>query len=554
MRRSRKPLKNNDSAPVREALSSPTQYGFFCLADISEPRALPIGQRSGNRIGSGSLREPRRTGADDSRRFQPAALQLPKAPFPVRFVVCNGWPSDTDRSSYKTHEHSSRLGGQPLHTHHMPEDNYILGTLASGEPVPILQADRRRHLFLCGMTGTGKTGLFLNLMRADLESGAGFCFLDPHGDASLAVAAATPAERVNHVIYLDPSDPTHTFAYNPLAGVAEFDRATRAANIVSAFKNIWSDSWGPRLEYVLTNTLRLLLDNKDQTLIAIPRVFADDEFRKRLTKNCVDPVVRFYWKHEFEALEPRLRAETLSPIQNKIGVLLANPLIRSILCQSASTIDLADVMNEGKVLIVNLSKGGLGEAPAHLLGALLVTGISQVAEARRNIPEDARRDFTLYVDEFQNFATDSFASILSEARKWRLALVAANQHVAQLSEGLQQAVLGNAGTIIAFRLGASSAEILAAEFGLDDPRALRETSNFHAWVRLMRYGTPLQPHFVAMSPLPIETPSRLRRVVARSRSRYMLPRSIVEAQITAFLADASPRKPKNKKKFRRADG
>jgi len=297
-----------------------------------------------------------------------------------------------------------------------------------------------------------------------------------------------------------------------------------------------------------------LLDNKDQTLISIPRLYVDDEFRKRLIKNCVDPVVRFYWKHEFEALDPRLRAETLSPIQNKIGVLLGNPFIRSILCQSASTIDLDDVMNEGKVLIVNLSKGGLGEAPARLLGALLVTGLSQVAEARRNIEEDARRDFTLYVDEFQNFATDSFASILSEARKWRLSLVAANQHVAQLSESLQQAVLGNAGTIVAFRLGASSAEILAAEFGLDDPRALRETGNLHAWVRLMRFGTPLQPHFVAMSPLPTETPNRLRRVIARTRSRHMLPRSIVEKQISEFFASASIRKPKNKRKLRRADG
>ena len=184
-----------------------------------------------------------------------------------------------------------------MHTHTMPDDNYILGTLASGELVPLLQLDRRRHLYLCGMTGTGKTGLLQSLMRADLMAGAGFCFLDPHGDASLAIAAATPRERSAHVIYLDPCDPTHAFAFNPLSGVAPADRATSAANIVSSFKNIWSDSWGPRLEYVLTNALRLLLDNKDQSLLGLPRLFVDEQFRKRLLKNCIDPVIRFYWRH-----------------------------------------------------------------------------------------------------------------------------------------------------------------------------------------------------------------------------------------------------------------
>ena len=479
---------------------------------------------------------------------------MPEAPLTARSVVCIGWPTDTDRSSYKKHEHSPRLGGQPMHTITMPDDNYILGTLFSGEHVPLLLADRRRHLYLCGMTGTGKTGLLLSLMRADLMAGAGFCFLDPHGDASLAIAAATPRDRLAHVIYFDPSDPTHTFAYNPLAGVAEVERATSAANILSAFKNIWSDSWGPRLNHVLSNTLRLLLDNKDQSLLAIPRLYADETFRKRLAAHCVDPVVRFYWQHEFEVLDGRLRAETLSPIQNKIGVLLANPFIRSVLCQNTSTIDIADVMNSGKVLIVNLSKGNLGTEPAHLLGALLITAVSQAAEARRMIAEDDRRDFTLYVDEFQNFATDSFASILSESRKWRLALVAAHQHVAQLSEELQHAVFGNAGTIVAFRLGAIDAPIVAAELGIDNPRALRETSNLHAWVRLMRDGSPMEPHYLEMLPAPPPPPSRLNRVIARSRSRHMRPRAKVDAQIKAFFADIAVRKPKTKKHFRRADG
>jgi hypothetical protein len=435
----------------------------------------------------------------------------------------------------------------------MNDDNYILGTLTSGELVPVLRVDRRRHIYCCGQTGTGKTGLLFNLMRADLTAGDGFCFLDPHGDAALAIAAATPRERTNDVIYLDPSDPTHSFAYNPLAGVAEADRATSAANIVSSFKNIWGHSWGPRLEYVLSNALRLLLDNRDQSLIGLPRLFVDEQFRRKLIQNCVDPVIRFYWRNEFEGLDSRQRAETLSPIQNKIGILLSNPFIRSVLCQNVSSIDIAGAMNSGKVLIVNLSKGNLGTEPSHLLGALLITAISQAAEARRTIPEENRRDFTLYVDEFQNFATESFASILSESRKWRLCLVAANQHVAQLSEELQHAVFGNAGTIIAFRVGAQDAPLLAAELGLQSPHALRETNNFHAWVRLMLDGAPLDPHLIATLPPYPPASNRLRQVIARSRVRHTIPRALVEARVAAFFASASVKKPKGRKVFRRPD-
>ena len=437
----------------------------------------------------------------------------------------------------------------------MPDaNNYILGTLSSsGERVPILPADRRRHVYIVGQTGTGKTGLLFNLMRADMEAGRGFCFLDPHGDASQAIAAATPPRRTNNVIYLDPSDATHTFAYNPLAGVAQADRATSAANIVSAFKNIWGHSWGPRLEYVLSNALRLLLDNKDQSLIGMLRLFVDEQFRSRLLKNCADPVIRFYWQREFEALDARQRAETLSPIQNKIGILLANPFTRSVLCQNTSTIDIADVMNKGNVLIVNLSKGNLGTEPAHLLGALLITAVSQAAEARRNIPEEERLDFTLYVDEFQNFATDSFASILSEARKWRLSLVAANQHVAQLSQELQHAVFGNAGTIVAFRVGAIDAPMLAAELGMESPHALRETNNFRAWLRLMYDGAPLEPHLIETLPPEQPRSNRLHKVIARSRSRHTIPRSIVEAQVKAFFSNSPAFKYRNKPKRRRPD-
>jgi hypothetical protein len=417
----------------------------------------------------------------------------------------------------------------------------ILGTLSTGEGVPLLQADRRRHVYVVGMTGTGKTGLLLNLMHADLTAGAGFCFLDPHGDASQHIASLAPAERRADVIYLDPSDPTHTFAYNPLSGVPEAERATVAANIVSAFKNIWANTWGARLEYILGHSIRLLLDTRDQTLLGLPRLLVDDDYRHWLVVRCQDPVVRAFWLTEYAAYDSRFRNEAIAPIQNKVGAFLANPFIRSILCQNSSTLKIRDVMNKDKALIVNLSKGNLGTEPAHLLGALLITACSQAAEARRHMPEHERRDFTLYVDEFQNFATESFASILSEARKWRLALVAANQTISQLPDGLQQSVFGNAGTLVVFRVGAHDAERLAGELGMSSPATLTQTNNYRAWIKLMRDGAPTEPRLIdTLAPPP--PGARLANVVAFAHARHMMPRKPVEESIAASFPKAPKRR------------
>jgi hypothetical protein len=426
-------------------------------------------------------------------------------------------------------------------------NDIFLGTLASGESVPLMQADRRRHVYVIGMTGTGKTGLLLNLMHADLLAGAGFCFLDPHGDASRHIASLAPAERRSDVIYLDPSDATHTFAYNPLSGVAEAERATTASNIVSAFKNIWASSWGARLEYILGHALRLLLDAKDQTLLGLPRLLVDDAYRDWLVRRCQDPVVRSFWLTEYAAYDSRFRNEAIAPIQNKVGAFLANPFIRSILCQNSSTLKIPDVMNNGKALIVNLSKGNLGTEPAHLLGALLITACSQAAEARRHVPEHTRRDFTLYVDEFQNFATDSFASILSEARKWRLSLVAVNQTISQLPDVLQHAVFGNAGTLVVFRVGAMDAERLVGELGASNAATLTQTSNFQAWIRLMHDGAPMQPRLLHTFPPPPEG-ARFEKVVAFARDRHMKPRAFVEARIAASFPKVPAKRPRHKKR------
>lgn len=418
-----------------------------------------------------------------------------------------------------------------------------LGTLSTGESVPLLQTDRRRHVALFGQTGTGKTGLLLNLMKADLLGGGGFCFLDPHGDAAQDIAALTPETRSNDVLYFDPSDPDYSFAYNPLSGVPLEARATAAANIVSAFKNIWADSWGPRLEFILSNGLRLLLDTKDQTLLGLPLLLTNDTYRQFLAERCKDPVVKSYWQNEYPAFDQRQRNDMISPIQNKIGILLANPFIRSILCQPSSTLDIQNIMDTGKVLIINLAKGNLGTDPAHLLGAVLITAFAQAAEARRRLPEEQRRDFTLYCDEFQNFATESFATILSEARKFRLSLVLANQHVSQLPETLREAVFGNVGTMIAFRVGALDAPLLARELGLSNPRTLQDSSNFTSWVKLMRNGAPVGPSRVSTPP-PIAQGKRLAKVIARTQGRHMRKRREVEDQVAAFLRARSriPRK------------
>jgi len=423
----------------------------------------------------------------------------------------------------------------------------ILGTLSTGESVPLLQADRRRHVYVVGMTGAGKTGLLLNLMHADLQAGAGFCFLDPHGDASQHIASLAPAERRADVIYLDPSDPTHTFAYNPLSRVPEAERATVAANIVSAFKNIWVNTWGARLEYILGHSIRLLLDTRDQTLLGLPRLLVDDDYRHWLVVRCQDPVVRAFWLTEYAAYDSRFRNEAIAPIQNKVGAFLANPFIRSILCQNSSTLKIRDVMNKDKALIVNLSKGNLGTEPAHLLGALLITACSQAAEARRHMPEHERRDFTLYVDEFQNFATESFASILSEARKWRLALVAANQTISQLPDGLQQSVFGNAGTLVVFRVGAHDAERLAGELGMSSPATLTQTNNYRAWIKLMRDGAPTEPRLIdTLAPPP--PGARLANVIAFAHASHMMLRKPVEEQIAASFPKAPAKRPRHRGK------
>jgi energy-coupling factor transporter ATP-binding protein EcfA2 len=417
------------------------------------------------------------------------------------------------------------------------DDRITLGRYTSGMAASLTHVDRRRHVYVVGKTGTGKSTLLKSMMLADLAAGRGFALLDPHGDLAQGIGDAVPPWR-NDVVYLDPSDLPFPIGFNPLAGVGEDARPRVAANIVETFAHIWGTSLAttPRLVYILTNALRLLLDAPGSTLLGLPKLLVDERYRASLVKQCRDPLVTAFWTQEFAAYSERFLVEAVSPIQNKVGTLLSPPAIRNILGQPASTIDVRRIMDEGRVLIVNLAKGRLGADPAHLLGALLTTAFAQAAEARSDTPEDERRDFTLYADEFQHFASDAFATILSEARKWRLSLVLAHQFLGQVPDRLRQAVIGNAGSVVVFRVGAEDAPLLASELGVASPSALTEAANFSAWAKMMQDDSPTEARrFETIVPGPMAG-GRLEQVRARTRARHARPRALVEDRIERFIS------------------
>ncbi len=400
----------------------------------------------------------------------------------------------------------------------------------TGRPVSI--SDRRRHAYLIGQTGTGKSSLLLEMMVQDISSGDGFALLDPHGDLAEAVLRHIPTHRSHQLRYINPADIERPVGWNPFTGVVNRSRA--ADEIVAAFKSAYAESWGPRLEHFLINAVRLALDLPKSDLLTIYRLFTDDRFRLRVADRSSDPLIRAFWQNEYSSYDKRFLTEAKSPILNKLGRVLSSPDIRNVLCQE-STIDLRMTMDEGRILVCNLSKGSLGEGNSHLLGALLVSGIAQAAMSRKDIPEAERRPFHLYVDEFQNFATESFATILSEARKYALTLTLAHQFGGQLSDSLRGAVVGNAGSVIALRVGAEDAPLLASHIGLARPDPLKDLQNFHAYARLINNGVPTSPiHLVLPSPT-APTNDRSTQLIRNSRTRFGRDRSIVEVNIVHAL-------------------
>lgn len=319
-------------------------------------------------------------------------------------------------------------------------------------------------MYVMGKTGMGKSTMFLNLIKQDLLTGEGLAVLDPHGDLAEKIIAMMPDSRLEDLIYLDATNTKNAVYFNPLEITDRNQAALTVSSLVSVFKKIWVDSWGPRMEYILRNSLSTLAEFKTASLLDLQRMLQDDKFRRRLIERIKSPEIKSFWLKEFAEYPVRMQAEALSPIQNKIGQFLNNNVIKKIVGQRQSSFDLRDVMDNRKVLIVNLSKGKIGEDSASLLGSMLITKIALAALSRQNIKEDNRNDFYLYADEFQSFATIGFIDILSEARKYRLNLILANQYLHQIDERIRRAIFGNVGTLIVFRAGSEDAKVLAQEF------------------------------------------------------------------------------------------
>ncbi len=392
--------------------------------------------------------------------------------------------------------------------------------------------DRRRHTYVIGKTGMGKTTLLENMVLQDIYKGHGVGVVDPHGDFAEKIINYIPSNRINDIVYFNPSDIQYPIGFNVLEVKSEEQRHLVAAGLMGIFKKIWPDVWSSRMEYILNNTLNALLEYPGSTLLGINRLLAEKGYRRRVIKKVSDPVIKSFWQNEFAQYNERYAQEAVAPIQNKIGQFLSANVIRNMVAQVKSTINIREIMDEGKILIMNLSKGRIGEDNSRLLGGMLITKIQLAAMERVDTPEDQRSDFFLYVDEFQNFATPSFANILSEARKYRLSLVMAHQYVAQLDELVADAVFGNVGTIITFRVGAADAEMLVKEFS---PTFTEEDivnlAKYHIFLKLMINGVASQP-FSAITLPPIGSlTDSFDKVIRVSRERYGKPREVIEDKI-----------------------
>lgn len=391
----------------------------------------------------------------------------------------------------------------------------------------IKDIDRRRHIWNIGKTGTGKSTLIANMAIDDLKKGRGLAVIDPHGDLCEIILDYVPKSRINDVIYFNPADKDYPIVINPLEVTNKEEAELVVSGIVSIFNKIFGFSWGPRLEYILRTTLLTLSDVPNTTLKDVPLILTNASYRSQIVARIQDPTLKSFWVDEFDKMPPNLQKEAISPILNKVGQFVTSPLIRTVIGHPKSTISLDDVMNQGKILLANLSQGRLGEDNAALLGAMLITKLQLAAMHRVNTPEEQRRDFYLYVDEFQNFATGSFIKIMSEARKYRLDIMLANQYMAQIPEEVQKAILGNAGTIMTFSLGASDATILFKEFAeVFSETDLVNLSNYQIAIKLTVDGHSTRPFLAHTLPLPISSNLNRDKVIRMSRERWTKKLSI----------------------------
>ena len=385
----------------------------------------------------------------------------------------------------------------------------------------IRSIDRRKHMYIIGKTGAGKSTLIANMAIDDIRRDRGVAIIDPHGDLSETIMEYIPKRRINDVVYLEPFDTERPFALNVLEIKNQTHRDLVASGIVSIFYKLYGDSWGPRLEYILRNTVLTLLEIPNSTLVDALPLLADPKFRANNLKHVKDPVLLNFWLREFDKMTDKLRVEAIAPIQNKIGQFVSSKMIRNIIGQPKSTIDLEEIMNSGKILILNLSQGKLGEDNAALLGAMLITQMQLAAMNRSFMKENDRRDFFMYVDEFQNFATSSFIKILSEARKYRLALTLANQYIEQIDEDVMTAIFGNVGTLISFVVGARDAEFLTKEFsGLYTQNDLVALGKFETVLKMSINEMTSSPFPAKTLPLPSVKNENSEKIIRLSKEKY----------------------------------
>jgi len=388
----------------------------------------------------------------------------------------------------------------------------------------IKQADRRQPLYILGKTGMGKSTLLANIAIADIQAGEGLAVIDPHGALVEEILDYIPDERVDEVIYFNATDAARPVPFNPLAQTHPAHHALVASGIIAMMKKVWGDSWGPRLEHVLRYTLLTLLHRPGSTFLDVPRLLLDSDWRKRVVAVLQDTHLQTFWRKEFGAFSPSFRNEAVAPILNKVGQFVASPLMRNIVGQVENTFALREAMGTGKIVLVNLAKGRIGEDASALLGAMFVTTLWQTALSRQDIPEEERRDFSLLVDETHSIATASFADMLSETRKYRLNLTLAHQYLEQLAPDLLAAVLGNVGTLITFRTGAVDAEYLAREFyPVFTEKDLVNLPKYHVCLKLLIDGVPSRGFSAVTLPILGEKTLNKARVIERSQARYGRP-------------------------------
>jgi hypothetical protein len=360
------------------------------------------------------------------------------------------------------------------------------------KPFGLRPADRRAHMYVIGKTGVGKSSLLEVMIRQDILAGNGLAVFDPHGDLVERLHAWIPEEKRSDVIYLDVPDPEQPFGFNPLEGVPPLRRTLAANGIVEALKKLFDDAWGVRLEYILRSALLLLLEQPEASLADVLRLFHDKEFRHAAAERVTNEHVKYFWTVEFEKYGKR-RAEVVAPIENKLGSFLVDPFVSRILIARKSTFNPREAIDSGKVLLVNLAKGKIGEAPAMLFGGLLVTMLGLAGLARADSPQQERRDFFLYLDEFQTFTTLALVEMLAELRKYGVGLVLANQFVDQIDRDVMSAILGNIGTLVVFRVGASDAERLVKELVPNlEPYDLTLLPNRTFWIRPLVNGQSVE--------------------------------------------------------------